>query len=132
MEPLTPAVFDILLALGDGERHGYAIMREVLQSSGRPMGPGTLYGSLKRMLEAGLIEECGEREDSELNEERRRYYRLTAQGRLAAVGEAERLEGLVRTARSKALIGTGLSALHATGSGSLLHAPSYHYGEAPR
>ena len=106
MEPLTPAVFHILLALVDGERHGYAIMQEVAQETGDSfiMGPGTLYGTLKRMLEAGLVEECGERPDPQLNEERRRYYRITTTGRRAAVEEAKRLESLVRLAATKSLL----------------------------
>ncbi|HEY0794783.1 MAG TPA: helix-turn-helix transcriptional regulator [Acidisarcina sp.] len=106
MTPLTPAVFDVLLALADGERHGYAIMREVSVSSGRLMGPGTLYGTLKRLLEAGLVEEAAKREDPELNAERRRYYRLSEQGKLAVIEEASRLEALLRAARSKALLRT--------------------------
>ena len=68
LEPLTPAVFHILLALYGGERHGYAIMQEAGETF--PMGPGTLYGSIKRMLAAGLIEEAGERPDPEMNDER--------------------------------------------------------------
>jgi len=107
MEPLTPAVFQILVALSDGERHGYAIMRDVAKETGQSfvMGPGTLYGTLKRMLEAGLVEECGERPDPEINEERRRYYRITSAGRRAAADEAKRLHALVRLARRKSLLG---------------------------
>ncbi len=106
MEPLTPAVFHILLALVEGERHGYAIMREVAEDTGQSfsMGPGTLYGTLKRMLEAGLVEECGERADPALNEERRRYYRITASGKQAAIEEAKRLDALVRLAKTKSLL----------------------------
>jgi DNA-binding PadR family transcriptional regulator len=70
------------------------------------MGPGTLYGTLKRMLEGGLIEECGERTDSDLSNERRRYYRITRQGRRAAAAEAERLQALVRIARAKSVMKT--------------------------
>jgi DNA-binding PadR family transcriptional regulator len=104
--PLTAAVFHILLALADRERHGYGIMQEVSERTGGKvvLGPGTLYGTINRMLEAGLIEESEERRDPELNEERRRYYRITAKGRHAAVTEAERLEGLVRIARGKRLL----------------------------
>ena len=111
MEPLTPAVFHILLALAEGERHGYAIMQEVAAETGSAftMGPGTLYGTLKRMLDAGLVEESGERRDPVLNEERRRYYRITANGRRAAVEEAERLQSLVRSARAKSLLGRARS-----------------------
>jgi len=105
-EPLTPAVFHILLSLADGEKHGYGIMQEVAArtNSSFLMGPGTLYGTLKRMLEAGLIEESGERRDPALDDQRRRYYRLTRQGRRAGASEAERLEGLVRQARAKSLL----------------------------
>src|SRR5258708_25215063 len=100
IEPLTPAVFYILLALSDGERHGYAIMQEVAEQTRQRviMGPGTLYGTLKRMLESRLVEECGERCDPALNDERRRYYRITAHGQQAAEAEAERLQSLLRIA----------------------------------
>lgn len=105
-QPLTPAVFHILLSLVDGEKHGYGIMQEVTERTNRAliMGPGTLYGTLKRMLEAGLVEESGERRDPAMDDQRRRYYRLTRRGRLAAKAEAERLETLVRAARAKALL----------------------------
>src|SRR3972149_4257490 len=77
--PLTPAAFHILLALADSERHGYGIMQEVAAISGGQikLGPGTLYGTIKRMLADGWIEESDERPDPELDDERRRYYRLT-------------------------------------------------------
>ena|ERR1700704_616998 len=106
MDALTPAVFHVLLALADEDRHGYGIMLEVAARTDQEvlMGPGTLYGTLKRMLESGLIEECGERVDTQLNDERRRYYRITRQGRRAAKAEAVRLESLVRMARAKALL----------------------------
>ena len=106
MEPLTPAVFHILLSLADDEKHGYAIMQEVAERTGGglSMGPGTLYGTLKRMLEAGLVEESGERPDPAMDDQRRRYYRLTRQGRRSATQEAERLEALVRAARAKSLL----------------------------
>ena len=106
IEPLTPAVFHILLSLVDGEKHGYGVMQEVAARTGDAliMGPGTLYGTLKRMLEAGLVEESGERPDPDLDDQRRRYYRITRQGRQAAVREAERLEALVRAARAKSLL----------------------------
>lgn len=105
--PLTPATFQILLALVDGERHGYAIMREVAEDSGGAvrLGPGTLYGSLKRLLEAGLVAEGGERADPELGDERRRYYRITKLGLSVARAEARRLHAMVRAARQKKLIG---------------------------
>jgi DNA-binding PadR family transcriptional regulator len=104
--PLTPAVFHVLLALSDGERHGYAIMREVDQSTGGKikMGPGTLYGTIKRLLAARLIEEAEERPDPALDDERRRYYRLTALGQRVAKAEAARYADMVRLARGKKLI----------------------------
>ncbi len=106
MLPLTPAAFQILLVLSDGERHGYAIMKEVEASTHGQMrlGPGTLYRSIKRMLADGLIEECDERPDPELDDERRRYYRLTALGRRVAAAEAERLASLVQLAQVKRLL----------------------------
>src|SRR5215211_5064056 len=99
-------MFHILLALADKERHGYEIMREVDERSEGKMrlGPGTLYGSIKRMLSDGLIEELEERPDPELDDERRRYYRLTNLGHRVAVAEAERLERLVKNARAKKLL----------------------------
>jgi len=104
--PLTPAMFHILLALADRERHGYHIMREVEERTEGMvrLGPGTLYGSIKRMLSDGLVEESGERPDPEMDDERRRYYRLTDFGYRVATAEAERLAGLVRSARSKKLL----------------------------
>jgi DNA-binding PadR family transcriptional regulator len=106
MPPLTPAVFHVLLALTDGERHGYAIMQEVAEStSGRiKMGPGTLYGTIKRLLEARMIEESDERPDPELDDERRRYYRLTALGQRAVRAEALRYAEVAEVARRKRLI----------------------------
>jgi len=118
MLPLTPAVFHILLALADGERHGYGIMKEVAAHSegAMQMGPGTLYGSIKRMLAAGLIAESGERPDPELDDERRRYYRLTPLGRRVATAEAGRLASLVRVAQAKRLTGTPAPASGAGGA----------------
>lgn len=109
--PLSPAVFHILLALAADERHGYAIMREVEQLSGGSvkMGPGTLYGSIKRMIDGGLIEESGERPDPALDDQRRRYYRLTHIGGLVARAEADRLSRLVTTARQRRLVTYGES-----------------------
>ena len=103
--PLTPAVLDIVLALGDDELHGYGIMREVRQRTDgrRRLAPGTLYRSLRQMQERGLVEESLERPVPSLDDERRRYYRLTELGRRVAAAEVERLEGLVRAARSKGL-----------------------------
>ena len=99
-------MFHILLALADRERHGYDIMREVDgRTEGKMrLGPGTLYGSIKRMLNDDLIEELDERPDPELDDERRRYYRLSDLGRRVAVAEAERLEKLVKSARLKKLL----------------------------
>jgi DNA-binding PadR family transcriptional regulator len=113
--PLTPAVFHILLALADGERHGYAIMRSVAQTTEGQikMGPGTLYGTVKRMLEGGLIEESEERPDPELDDERRRYYRLTGLGRRVAEAEAQRYAKLLSVARSKQLIGKFAASINA-------------------
>jgi DNA-binding PadR family transcriptional regulator len=104
--PLTPAVFHILLALADGSKHGYAIMQEVETiTEGRVrMGPGTLYGSIKRMLASGLIAEEQERPDPELDDERRRYYRLTGAGSDALRTEVRRLSDLVHVARRKRIL----------------------------
>ena len=101
--PLTPAVLHILLALADGEKHGYAIMQEADRLSGGQvaMGPGTLYGSIKRMLQAGLIVEIDERPEPGLDDERRRYYRLTDFGSRVLGAEARRLENLLAAARRK-------------------------------
>ena len=107
--PLTPAMFHILLALADGDRHGYAIGVEVdRQTEGRvKIGPGTLYGLVKRLLADGLILETDERPDPEFDDERRRYYRLTDFGRRVASAEAARLEALVTTARARNLLPRG-------------------------
>lgn len=103
MNPLTPPVFHILLALADAERHGYGIMQDVARQTndGLQMGPGTLYGCLKRMLAAGLVEEADERPDPELDDERRRYYRITALGRKAVKAESRRLSQALAAAKSK-------------------------------
>ncbi|MEO7458179.1 MAG: PadR family transcriptional regulator [Gemmatimonadaceae bacterium] len=105
--PLPTATFHVLLALSDGQRHGYAIMKEVAERSGDSvrLGPGTLYGTLKRLLENGIVEECESRDDADAGDERRRYYRLTKFGVRVARAEARRLEGLVRAARHSKLIG---------------------------
>ena len=104
--PLTPPVFHILLALADAERHGYGIIKEVEARTGGKvrLGPGTLYGSIKRMLDERLIEESDARPDPALDDERRRYYRLTDFGRRVAAAEAERLSALVAAARAKQLL----------------------------
>ena len=100
---LSPAMFHILLSLAEGEKHGYAIMRDVVASKGEEMGPGTLYGAIKRMLEAGWIEESDERPDPELDDHRRRYYRLSPRGRAIADSEARRMAQLVKLARTRGL-----------------------------
>jgi DNA-binding PadR family transcriptional regulator len=104
--PLTPAAFNILLALANGEKHGYAIMQEVVtQTAGKlNLGPGTLYGAIKRLLEDDLIEESDERPDPAHDDERRRYYRLTEFGKRVAAAEAARLNELVDLARSRRLL----------------------------
>src|SRR5665811_2256351 len=106
--PLTPPVFHILLALSDEDRHGYGIMQDVArQTDGAlQLGPGTLYGCLKRMLAAGLVEESDERPDPALDDERRRYYRMTALGQQVVRAEAQRLTSAVMAARTKLVGGT--------------------------
>jgi DNA-binding PadR family transcriptional regulator len=103
MTPLTPPVFHILLALADEERHGYGIMQDVARqtSDALQLGPGTLYGCLKRMLAAGLVEESDERPDPALDDERRRYYRMTPLGRSVARAEARRLAGAATVAKAR-------------------------------
>ena len=95
----------ILIAIGTDERHGYAIMSDIATITGGAvrMGPGTLYTTIKRLLAEGLIEESGERPDPALDDQRRRYYRLTAQGRTVASSEVRRLDALVTAARPWAL-----------------------------
>jgi DNA-binding PadR family transcriptional regulator len=107
--PLTPPVFHILLALADEERHGYGIMQDVARQTNDALhlGPGTLYGCLKRMLAAGLVEESDERPDPELDDVRRRYYRMTALGRTTVRAEASRLAGAVSAAKAKMVLAGG-------------------------
>jgi DNA-binding PadR family transcriptional regulator len=107
--PLTPPVFHILLALADEERHGYGIMQDVAWQTNDKLqlGPGTLYGCLKRMLAAGLVEESDERPDQAMDDERRRYYRMTALGRRVVRAEAERLAGAVTAAKSRKMFAGG-------------------------
>ena len=113
---LTPAMFHILLALAAGEMHGYAIMREIaiLSDGQMNVGPGTLYGSIKKMLAAGLIQESDQRPDPDLDDERRRYYRVTELGRRVVMAEAERLSRLVREARIRRLLGPATGVQRAT------------------
>jgi len=103
--PLTPAVFHILLALSNGERHGYGIMKQVeADSQGKvTMGPGTLYGSLKRMLDAGLVKESDKRVDPEMDDERRIYYQITAVGAQILAAELERYKRIVTLAQERKL-----------------------------
>jgi DNA-binding PadR family transcriptional regulator len=103
--PLPAATFHILLALGEGDRHGYAIMERVRERTRGEvkLSPGTLYRSIQRMLEQGLVEETRERPAPEYDDERRRYYRLTPLGAAAARAEAGRLVDLVRLARASGL-----------------------------
>ncbi len=104
--PLTPAAFHILLSLVEGERHGYAIMQEVERRSGGTVAlhPGTLYRALGRLLDDRLIDELDERPAGDLDDERRRYYRLTPFGREVARAEAERMQATLQMARAKNLI----------------------------
>lgn len=104
--PLSAAIFHILLALSEGERHGYGIMQETARSSNGKvaLGPGTLYRSIKRLLADGLIEESEERPVPELDDERRHYYRLTPFGLRVARAEAQRLAALVQVAQARQLL----------------------------
>ena len=104
--PLPAAAFHILLALAEEDRHGYAVMQEVARRTGGELklGPATLYRSIQRMLEQGLIEEVRERPPAALDDERRRYYRITRFGREVARAEAARLTDLVRLARAAGLV----------------------------
>ena len=101
--PLTPAVLHILLALSTGERHGYGIMKQVkADSQGKvKMGPGTLYGSIARMTEAGLVRESDRRVDPEMDDERRIYYQLTDAGQTALGAELRRYRGVVAVAEGR-------------------------------
>jgi DNA-binding PadR family transcriptional regulator len=101
--PLPPAVFHILLTLAEGERHGYALKREIARRTDGQLtlGPGALYGAISKMLSQGLIEESAERPDRHLDDERRRYYRLTGLGRKVAQAEARRMRDLVQLAAAR-------------------------------
>src|SRR4051812_20128827 len=101
--PLTPAVFGILMALADGEKHGYAIMQAVLSEVGLRIGPGTLYGTLDRLLKAGFVGETEGSGETSAHSERRRYYRLSGFGRKVLEAEVNRLQQAVTLARRKKL-----------------------------
>ena len=104
MVPLTPAVFHVLLALAGGRRHGYAILKDVERQTdgGMRMGPGTLYGTLQRMMDQGLVEEAPP--PAQPVDVRRRYYHLSRAGRAALKAEVERMEQLVRAARDRRVV----------------------------
>jgi DNA-binding PadR family transcriptional regulator len=104
--PLPGDTFDVLVSLADGDRHGYAILQEIAERTGggRRLSPSTLYAVIKRLLEAGLIEELRERPDPAHDDERRRYYRLTQLGRRVAEFEAARLTRLLADARASGLL----------------------------
>jgi DNA-binding PadR family transcriptional regulator len=105
--PLTPAVLHILLALSTGERHGYGIMKQVEADSQASvkMGPGTLYGSIKRMMDSGLIRETDKRVDPQMDDERRVYYELTRAGRAALAAELKRYRGVLAVAEGRVAYG---------------------------
>jgi DNA-binding PadR family transcriptional regulator len=105
--PLTPTVFHMLLALADGEKHGYGIMQAVEEETQGQMQirTGSLYGSIRRMIEAGLIEETNERPDPALDDERRRYYGLTDFGRRVLTAEAARIARAMAVIRGKHILG---------------------------
>src|SRR5215467_5938472 len=104
--PLTAAMFNVLISLADGEKHGYAILKEVDEQTGGEvqLSTGTLYGIIKRLLAEGLIVESRNRPSANEDDSRRRYYRLTDAGREVAVAEAVRMEKLLARARSKRLL----------------------------
>lgn len=103
--PLPSSSFHVLLVLAEDEKHGYAIMREVerISEGAVRMGPGTLYGTIKRLLEMGLVEESGERPDPELDDERRRYYRVTGLGERVVTAEVRRLASMIERSVLKRL-----------------------------
>ncbi len=103
--PLTPAEFEVLLSLADGDKHGYAILKAVARGRDRiALGPATLYTIVRRFLARGLIAESAHRPDPSLDDERRRYYRLTDAGRAVARTEVQRLESVLAAARAKNLL----------------------------
>ena len=105
--PLSPAVFHVLLSLADGEKHGYVISKEIARRTGNEvrLSAGTLYGIIKRLLEDELIEESEDRPDFSLDDQRRRYYRLTKLGHAVAAAEAERMERVLAMARAMRVLG---------------------------
>jgi DNA-binding PadR family transcriptional regulator len=107
--PLPRTAMLVLLAIGPEERHGYAIMSEVtrITDGATRLGPGGVYTTIRRLLDDGLIEECEERPDPELDDQRRRYYRLTGTGRAVASAEVRRLETIVAATRPWALEAAG-------------------------
>jgi DNA-binding PadR family transcriptional regulator len=105
-EPLTPAVFHVLLALSEGARHGYAVMQTVEETSGIDMGPGTVYGTIQRLEARGWVQQS-EPPRAKGADGRRNYFTLTRQGRRALSDEAVRLERLLRMVRTRGLIPAG-------------------------
>lgn len=105
--PLSSQVFHVLLALADGEKHGYVISKEIARRTGNEvrLSAGTLYGIIKRLLDDGMIEESADRPDFSLDDQRRRYYRLTKLGHAVAEAEAERMERVIAMARAKRVLG---------------------------
>jgi DNA-binding PadR family transcriptional regulator len=103
---LTPAMFQVLVAIGQDEKHGYAILKEVEEQSGGDvrLSTGTLYALIKRLLAEGMIQECRNRPPADQDDQRRRYYRLTAFGLQVAMAEAERMERWITAAREKHLM----------------------------
>ena len=104
--PLTPAMFQVLIALADGDKHGYAIIKEVARRTDGALrlGPGTLYALIRRFVQEGVIVESAHRPDVALDDERRRYYKVTSFGRDVAAAEAARMETALASARAKRLI----------------------------
>lgn len=102
--PLTSVVFEILVTLASGDRHGYSILTDIRTRTGQVLRPGSLYRALNRLLEDRLVDELDERPDPALDDERRRYYRLTGLGRAVARAEATRLAAQVQSARAARLI----------------------------
>jgi DNA-binding PadR family transcriptional regulator len=107
--PLTPVVFEILITLAAEDRHGYSILTDIRDRTGTAPRPGSLYRALNRLLDDRLVAELDERPDEAVDDERRRYYRLTAIGRQVAAAEALRLDAQLRAARAAALFGKARS-----------------------